>query len=171
MTDFRALCGNLADALVDNAENLDNLEVRDLLVLARSALSQPTPEPVCWQWLDTAHFRKNIPQGANASEWRPLYATAPRMVTKRQSSDSHVAPSDNMLETIFHQHAGCLGGTSGVDLVGFREAVRAVLDELQTPPPTQRQLLMLASLHFPDEYDLLSVVSFARAVLLRWGQR
>lgn len=76
MTDFRTLCGDLADALVDYAENSDDPHVRDLLTLARSALSQPEPTPVCWQWFETAHFRKNIPQGANPSEWRPLFAAA-----------------------------------------------------------------------------------------------
>jgi hypothetical protein len=30
--------------------------------------------PVAWQWLDTAHFRKAVPAGAEAGAWRPLYA-------------------------------------------------------------------------------------------------
>jgi hypothetical protein len=30
--------------------------------------------PVAWQWLDTAHFRKIVPAGAEAGAWRPLYA-------------------------------------------------------------------------------------------------
>lgn len=34
-------------------------------------------EPVAWQWLDTAHFRKRIPSNAVADEWRPLYAHTP----------------------------------------------------------------------------------------------
>jgi hypothetical protein len=34
----------------------------------------PQGEPVAWQWLDTAHFRKNLPAGATRDEWRPLYA-------------------------------------------------------------------------------------------------
>lgn len=93
------------------------------------------------------------------------------IIKPQQPTAFTVAPSDNKLEEIFHQHARCFEDTPCVDLAGFREATRAVLDELRSPPPTQRQLLMLASLHFPEEYDLLSVVSFARAVLLRWGQR
>lgn len=32
-------------------------------------------EPVAWQWLDTAHFRKKIPSHSNAAEWRPLFTT------------------------------------------------------------------------------------------------
>jgi hypothetical protein len=31
-------------------------------------------EPVAWQWLNTAHFRKNVPAGAEVEVWRPLYA-------------------------------------------------------------------------------------------------
>jgi hypothetical protein len=34
-------------------------------------------EPVAWQWLDTANFRKSIPEGSNASEWNPLYGRSP----------------------------------------------------------------------------------------------
>ena len=30
-------------------------------------------EPVAWQWLDTANFRKSISDKANKNEWRPLY--------------------------------------------------------------------------------------------------
>ena len=32
------------------------------------------PEPVAWQWLDTAHFRRKVPATSNAALWRPLYA-------------------------------------------------------------------------------------------------
>lgn len=28
--------------------------------------------PVAYQWLDTAHFRKKIPAGANQEEWTAL---------------------------------------------------------------------------------------------------
>lgn len=34
-------------------------------------------EPVAWQWLNTAHFRKNVPASATWSQWRPLYASPP----------------------------------------------------------------------------------------------
>jgi hypothetical protein len=32
--------------------------------------------PVAYQWLDTAHFRKNIPKGANPAEWNPLISVS-----------------------------------------------------------------------------------------------
>jgi hypothetical protein len=31
-------------------------------------------EPVAWQWLNTANFRKKLPADAIKSEWNPLYA-------------------------------------------------------------------------------------------------
>ncbi len=30
-------------------------------------------EPVAWQWLNTAHFRKNLPVNAESGAWNPLY--------------------------------------------------------------------------------------------------
>lgn len=41
-------------------------------------------EPVAWQWLDTAHFRKKIPSHSNAEEWRPLF-TAPQPAAMEQT--------------------------------------------------------------------------------------
>ena len=37
----------------------------------REALRQQ--EPVAWQWLDTATFRKNLPKNADRAAWNPLY--------------------------------------------------------------------------------------------------
>jgi hypothetical protein len=38
------------------------------------AAPQPKAEPVAWQWLNTANFRKKLPADANKAEWVPLYA-------------------------------------------------------------------------------------------------
>jgi hypothetical protein len=72
-TDFRILCGELADALVDYAADPNDPLVRRLVTETRSALCEADPEPVCWQWFETAHFRKQIPLKANPEEWRPLF--------------------------------------------------------------------------------------------------
>ena len=32
-------------------------------------------EPVAWQWLTTAHFRKKLPKDAEKGAWNPLYTT------------------------------------------------------------------------------------------------
>ena len=31
-------------------------------------------EPVAWQWLNTANYRKTLPSSAVRDHWRPLYA-------------------------------------------------------------------------------------------------
>jgi len=35
-------------------------------------------EPVAWQWLGSAQFRKKIPKGADKTAWSPLYTTPPK---------------------------------------------------------------------------------------------
>jgi len=44
----------------------------------RAALEQPEQEPVAWQWLNTAHFRKKLPADAEPGAWNPLYTHPPR---------------------------------------------------------------------------------------------
>ena len=36
---------------------------------------QANGEPVAWQWLTTAHFRKKLPKDAEKGAWNPLYTT------------------------------------------------------------------------------------------------
>ena len=43
-----------------------------------NARAQPEQEPVAWQWLDTAHFRKKLPKDAGDGVWNPLYAAPQR---------------------------------------------------------------------------------------------
>tara|TARA_R110000772_G_scaffold125466_20_gene232226 strand:- start:1141 stop:1581 length:441 start_codon:yes stop_codon:yes gene_type:complete len=45
--------------------------------IAREALAQPEQEPVAWQWLGSAHFRKKLPKNADVTAWNPLYTTPP----------------------------------------------------------------------------------------------
>ena len=45
---------------------------------AALAQQEEPVEPVAWQWLDTAHFRKKIPADATPSSGRPLYTTPPQ---------------------------------------------------------------------------------------------
>jgi hypothetical protein len=44
-------------------------------------------EPVAWQWLTTAHFRKKLPKDAEPGAWTPLYTAPPQ----RQSEQEPVA--------------------------------------------------------------------------------
>jgi hypothetical protein len=54
----------------------DSLVVALGMLFHRCATTQ-SAEPVAWQWLDTAHFRKKIPSHSNAAEWRPLFVGRP----------------------------------------------------------------------------------------------
>jgi len=84
-------------------------------------------------------------------------------------NDKENISSDNKLREVFEQYFS----NSTVDFEDFKKAVCAVREEIQpqTAPPTQRQLLMLATLYWPEGHDLLPAVTFARSVLLRWGGR
>jgi hypothetical protein len=46
--------------------------------MAADKLQEPAQEPVAWQWLGSAHFRKKIPKNADVSAWNPLYANPPK---------------------------------------------------------------------------------------------
>jgi hypothetical protein len=54
--------------------------VSDLRAAAQQALAQQEQEqePVAWQWLNTAHFRKKLPANAESGAWNPLYTRPPR---------------------------------------------------------------------------------------------
>ena len=41
-------------------------------------VAQPAQEPVAWQWLGSAHFRKKIPKNADITAWNPLYTAPPK---------------------------------------------------------------------------------------------
>lgn len=44
---------------------------------AAKQLAQPAQEPVAWQWLDTATFRKKIPPTGESECWNPVYTSPP----------------------------------------------------------------------------------------------
>jgi len=56
------------------------LPVRQNAIAAlRAAIEQAEKqEPVAWQWLNTAHFRKSLPASAEPGAWTPLYAAPPQ---------------------------------------------------------------------------------------------
>jgi hypothetical protein len=51
---------------------------RAAIVALKAALAQPEQEPVAWQWLDTATFRKKIPPTGESECWNPLYTAPPQ---------------------------------------------------------------------------------------------
>ena len=54
---------------------------------------QPEQEPVAWQWLNTAHFRKKLPADAEPRAWNPLYTHPPRRETEPAAFGALVAIS------------------------------------------------------------------------------
>ncbi len=44
----------------------------------RAALAQQEQEPVAWQWLNSAYFRRKPPANAESGAWNPLYTAPPR---------------------------------------------------------------------------------------------
>jgi len=45
---------------------------------ACAALAQEEQEPVAWQWLNSAYFRRKPPANAESGAWNPLYTHPPR---------------------------------------------------------------------------------------------
>jgi hypothetical protein len=43
-----------------------------------AAPPQPAQDPVAWQCLGSAHFRKKLPKNADITAWNPLYTTPPQ---------------------------------------------------------------------------------------------
>ena len=48
------------------------------LGLYKDAYAQQEQEPVAWQWLGSAHFRKKLPKNADITAWNPLYTAPPQ---------------------------------------------------------------------------------------------
>ena len=46
--------------------------------LVTKDVSLPEQEPVGWQWLDTANFRKKIPPAGESECWNPVYTSPPQ---------------------------------------------------------------------------------------------
>jgi hypothetical protein len=54
-------------------------------------IAQPAQEPVAWQWLGSAQFRKKIPKNGDKTAWNPLYTIPPTA----QSAQEPVAIDGN----------------------------------------------------------------------------
>jgi hypothetical protein len=49
----------------------------EAIAAIEEALAQPAQEPMAWQWLGSAQFRKKIPKNGDKTAWNPLYTTPP----------------------------------------------------------------------------------------------
>jgi hypothetical protein len=83
MTDLRSAAKQALEALEICAVRQEHQwhglqQVQIVKAALRAALEQPEQEPVAWQWLNTAHFRKKLPADAEPGAWNPLYTHPPR---------------------------------------------------------------------------------------------
>jgi len=67
-------------SLVEVGKNKNGLHVQTCgaITAINAALAQPAQEPVAWQWLGSAHFRKKLPKNADITAWNPLYTAPPQ---------------------------------------------------------------------------------------------
>ena len=80
--------GFLFELLLDAAKAIETLaqetalqtlhDENERLGLYKDAYGQPEQEPVAWQWLGSAHFRKKLPKNADVTAWNPLYSAPQR---------------------------------------------------------------------------------------------
>jgi len=66
---------NVRLGLYEDAYDL-SIKSDDLSIKSNQAIAKAEKqEPVAWQWLTTAHFRKKLPKDAEKGAWNPLYTT------------------------------------------------------------------------------------------------
>jgi len=96
MSDLRTAAQQALEALeamqsYAAAERKGLLICDESITAIKAALEQPEQEPVAWQWLNTAHFRKKLPADAEPGAWNPLYTHPPRRdwrgLTEEEISD------------------------------------------------------------------------------------
>ena len=75
MTDKEAMAMAL-EAL--ECANSPNGDYENEIAALKERLTQPEQEPVAWQWLGSAHFRKKLPKNADVTAWNPLYSAPQR---------------------------------------------------------------------------------------------
>ncbi len=57
---------------------VDHYELDRRKQALRVALAQQEQEPVAWQWLNSAYFRRKPPANAESGAWNPLFTHPPR---------------------------------------------------------------------------------------------
>jgi hypothetical protein len=63
-------------------------------------LEQPVQEPVAWQWLNTAHFRKKLPADAERGAWNPLFTHPPRREWRGLTEEDVWTLAANSLDSV-----------------------------------------------------------------------
>jgi hypothetical protein len=73
---------------------------QNAITALRTALAQQEQEPVAWQWLDSAYFRRKPPANAESGAWNPLYTTQPRREWKSLSDAEVQAIHQSLCNTV-----------------------------------------------------------------------
>jgi hypothetical protein len=66
---------SMKETLAEHDEPTTFNEDEAIKALEEALAKQEQGEPVAWQWLTTAHFRKKLPKDAEKGAWNPLYTT------------------------------------------------------------------------------------------------
>jgi hypothetical protein len=94
----------------------DDLSIKSSKVIEMS-IEAKKQNPVAWQWLTTANFRKKLPKDAEKGAWNPLYIT-PQQCTWIGLTD----------EEIFETHKQ----VDSMQYLTFGKAIEAKLKEKNT---------------------------------------
>ena len=72
----QAIANNTLDKMAENEKEL-GIQIQPADV-SETNFGNITDEPVAWQWLNTANFRKTKPKYAECGSWNPLYTRPQR---------------------------------------------------------------------------------------------
>lgn len=81
-------------------------------------------DPVAWQWINTAHFRRKIPANANPGDWRPLYTHPPQADALREELER----KSDAIQRLWRER-----DELRAENAALREAAQAVVDRWDTP--------------------------------------
>jgi hypothetical protein len=80
------------------------------------------PEPVAWQWLDTAHFiRKKVPKTSITDHWNPLYSADQMKAVRREA----LKEAANICFVVWGDRKGSESGTA----LECAATIRALIEE------------------------------------------
>jgi len=116
MTTLRTAAQQALEALEYHVEQTRPIDkTGEAITALRAALEQPEQEPIAWQWLNTAHFRKKLPADAEPGAWNPLYTHPPRREWRGLTEEEKLQILDDTME--------------GGDLMDMARAIEQALKE------------------------------------------
>ena len=117
----------------------------------KEALAQPAQEPVAWQWLGSAHFRKKLPKNADITAWNPIYTAPPQPAQEPVGKVTEI--TDNGFKCEFRQRL-----TAGTKLYAAPPPQRPWVDL------TELEKAEITSLKWWDWEDTFDIEGFIQAI-------